>query len=102
MGPRSDERGNGGGGVDITGGADRLQWGRALMSAEMTSEDGTCWRLYLLQWGRALMSAEMMSRSARRQQRSLASMGPRSDERGNRHGALIPPPWYGRFNGAAL
>src|SRR5437763_528039 len=58
MGPRSDERGNSAAECFSTSRA-ALQWGRALMSAEI-HQGQTCLRnMWLLQWGRALMSAEM-------------------------------------------
>src|SRR5579883_2733615 len=106
MGPRSDERGN----VEFCGGRWRsckLQWGRARMSAEIRLARANCWPCYRLQWGRARMSAEIerasvangrahglqwgrarMSAeigiaSAGRSGCAEASMGPRSDERGN-------------------
>ncbi len=58
MGPRSDERGNahnasGGGSVPA------LQWGRALMSAEIHIGTYKNAGTPTLQWGRALMSAEI-------------------------------------------
>ncbi len=61
-----------------------LQWGRARMSAEIHN---LLLRKFLaprLQWGRARMSAEMRQTTQRPRQFFEASMGPRSDERGNR------------------
>ncbi len=62
MGPRSDERGN------LSTGHERskkglLQWGRALMSAEIVPIGGGSAGTPALQWGRALMSAEMRIRT---------------------------------------
>src|SRR6516225_7237592 len=71
-----------------------LQWGRARMSAEM-------WRWCVrgafggwLQWGRARMSAEIRPTLRQARRSPIASMGPRSDERGNQRpgydfGALL-------------
>ncbi len=107
MGPRSDERGN-----DVAwckhGSVHRLQWGRALMSAEIadlgrprpsppcasmgprSDERGNApgraaagTDRAALQWGRALMSAEICTPQTVFVVENIASMGPRSDERGN-------------------
>ena len=63
-----------------------LQWGRVLMNAENlplarpeTARKGTS----SLQWGRVLMNAENNLRNAAVSESRLASMGPRSHERGN-------------------
>src|SRR5437899_634274 len=58
MGPRSDERGNAATAFTFCNSA-LLQWGRALMSAEITERREFGQQLRALQWGRALMSAEM-------------------------------------------
>ena len=80
-----------------------LQWGRARGSAErcrahlrLLPDPG------LLQWGRARGSAESNGERQIADVPSLASMGPRSRERGER--ATIRPthPANLRFNGAAL
>src|SRR6266850_4581602 len=60
----------------------QLQWGRALSSAESKRlrylpESGTA-----LQWGRALSSAESYSAKNTDGLKEIASMGPRSVERG--------------------
>ncbi len=60
-----------------------LQWGRALMSAEMPPIAAAGRPPPPLQWGRALMSAEMARPPQGCSCRRVASMGPRSDERGN-------------------
>ena len=61
-----------------------LQWGRALMNAEMgggtTRDSGGDSEL---QWGRALMNAEIQIPILLQTTAVPASMGPRSDERGN-------------------
>src|SRR5579884_2767892 len=56
----------------------------------------------MLQWGRARASAEIVSEIVSKTERTIASMGPRSCERGNAPGARWAR-WNGRsFNGAAL
>ena len=61
-----------------------LQWGRAPMSAEITYRVLTSSGRKPLQWGRAPMSAEITAVNPRMFLAIQASMGPRSDERGNR------------------
>ena|GEM_PF-3497318 len=60
-----------------------LQWGRAQMSAEIYLADASGLFDYSLQWGRAQMSAEILVFFRTWEPRELASMGPRSNERGN-------------------
>src|SRR5579883_3308176 len=106
MGPRSDERGNqpmqlsaSGSfklqwgrarmsaemvllqfpGIDLIG----LQWGRARMSAEICGSCAVAATASKLHWGRARMSAEIDGMTPAEVEREIASMGPRSDERGN-------------------
>ena len=55
-----------------------------------------------LQWGRAPRSAETSRERAERKQRCFASMGPRSEERGNSSSDIPHPCRSTRFNGAAL
>ena len=126
MGPRSDERGN-----DLMRAqaitAKSLQWGRAPMSAEMIAWEGHGTPLPELQWGRAPMSAEIGDKGVELENSISASMGPRSDERGNAVHATVAlhapmnasmgprsdergnsaarastPSWKPGFNGAAL
>src|SRR5271157_2546474 len=82
MGPRSRERGNAGwaGPRTVLG---WLQWGRAHVSAEMVKVFAICTRLSGLQWGRAHVSAEMKRWVRKLRRDGVASMGPRSRERGN-------------------
>src|SRR5579883_3409294 len=61
-----------------------LQWGRARMSAEISSNLLLQWLASRLQWGRARMSAEIGPRREQPLPARGASMGPRSDERGDR------------------
>ena len=94
MGPRSDERGEK---MPLPGDvrvALLLQWGRALMSAESVRLSTRSMRTVIaLQWGRALMSAERCLFHVHRQLRlGLASMGPRSDERGEKLGRMVAIP----------
>jgi len=84
MGPRSDVRGNpyvvi----VDPNGNIQQLQWGRAPMSAEIYPRPLPLRLLAQLQWGRAPMSAEIRFILEYPCDQAVASMGPRSDERGN-------------------
>ena len=84
MGPRSDERGN-----RLLADAEkaireRLQWGRVQMNAETRSQRAVSKRAEWLQWGRVQMNAETRDAFRKwKERRGLASMGPRSDERGN-------------------
>ena len=63
--------------------ASKLQWGRARMSAEIQSKLHAGNGQFELQWGRARMSAEIDGMTPAEVEREIASMGPRSDERGN-------------------
>src|SRR5581483_5594542 len=106
MGPRSDERGNQPmqlsasgsfklqwgrarmsaeicGSCAVAATASKLQWGRARMSAEIQSKLHAGNGQFELQWGRARMSAEIDGMTPAEVEREIASMGPRSDERGN-------------------
>ena len=108
MGPRSRERGNlrayrehraysrfNGAALSERGNAltrtadrsSRLQWGRALSSAEMPPGQESLRRSAMLQWGRALVSAEIAALVVTVSGIRRASMGPRSRERGNLHAA---------------
>src|SRR5579884_3380671 len=103
MGPRSDERGNAVALPHNLPSTEWLQWGRAQMSAEMRElRKRNSWP-FLLQWGRAQMSAEIRTHPWRPGHGGHgASMGPRSDERGN---TTSPSPMSRSgtsFNGAAL
>src|SRR5579885_2494834 len=60
-----------------------LQWGRARASAEMPSFGFSLSHHPMLQWGRARASAEIAVHRAINKRFSVASMGPRSCERGN-------------------
>ena len=53
------------------------------MNAEIGMGIGSQIAAYKLQWGRALMNAEISRFSRVRSRSQFASMGPRSDERGN-------------------
>src|SRR5579875_2734142 len=87
MGPRSNERGNTGAPPHVGLYSWSLQWGRAQMSAEIwndkperTQEEG--FNGAALKWARKWMPAELGNR------RRSASMGPRSNERGNMSGEV--------------
>ena len=78
-----------------------LQWGRAPRSAETKTEALLWFRDEKLQWGRAPRSAETWS-ARRSSSVSSASMGPRSDERGNAAKVTDAQVTAQGFNGAAL
>src|SRR5579884_1221834 len=106
MGPRSNDRGNPAG-EDISRrnfllqwGRDQmiaemigdfgriargvlLQWGRDQMIAEMPPEPGVFYVPAGLQWGRDQMIAEMIKHAVGKSLCFYASMGPRSNDRGN-------------------
>ncbi len=100
MGPRSFERGNR---STLSGHrrARRLQWGRARSSAEISSTDACgaverrCFN------GAALVRARKSAVAATLSASDVASMGPRSFERGN-SSRRVTSRRVGRFNGAAL
>ena len=86
MGPRSDERGNGA----LQHEAERLPLAsmgpRSDERGNVAAEGRAVASIGGLQWGRALMNAEIPDNACRRSDRCNASMGPRSDERGNGRG----------------
>ena len=111
MGPRSHERGNLGAGIFLED-SETLQWGRVLMNAETAPGAAATSSNVMLQWGRVLMNAETRTILAKRQRAGaelqwgrvlmnaetpgafapetkvlVASMGPRSHERGNARNA---------------
>ncbi len=84
MGPRSDDRGNFLGSIDRSIRQAELQWGRDQMIAEISPSATTTYVLTApLQWGRDQMIAEMSMAAEGRPMNRPASMGPRSDDRGN-------------------
>ena len=60
-----------------------LQWGRAHMGAEIALKKSGQVEITLLQWGRAPVNAEMARALINGVSEHVASMGPRSCERGN-------------------
>ena len=82
MGPRSDDRGN-----FASSEKDRvmvlLQWGRDQTIAEMPAGNCTRSAVLSLQWGRDQTIAEMHPPATGTVEQAPASMGPRSDDRGN-------------------
>ena len=84
MGPRSDERGNVAPQRRHAMGL-LLQWGRVRMNAEMSEILEDILTDIELQWGRVRMNAEIIFAAFDAPAHRLASMGPRSDERGNRY-----------------
>jgi len=97
--PRSAETGKVGAGASRP---DGLQWGRAPRSAETRVSPRSIVTLQLLQWGRAPRSAETRHPRLGRRLDREASMGPRSEERGNELEETGGRPVPRRFNGAAL
>src|SRR5579884_1191235 len=64
-----------------------LQWGRDQMIAEMQGLQAQAANAGALQWGRDQMIAEICSGVGYHLDDRGASMGPRSNDRGNRHPA---------------
>src|SRR5579884_1792712 len=60
-----------------------LQWGRDQMIAEIAPERSREPLAVVLQWGRDQMIAEIRGRSTLSAGSAVASMGPRSNDRGN-------------------
>src|SRR5579883_945866 len=83
MGPRSGDRGN----LRIHQSRIRLtsslQWGRDLVIAEILGSSRSSWNTNQLQWGRDLVIAEINKYADVLTLPNLASMGPRSGDRGN-------------------
>src|SRR5258707_1351281 len=83
MGPRSFDRGDS---FTTRYGARKkvLQWGRGLSTAEITWAAMVLISLFkALQWGRGLSTAEISPVQENGKARLLASMGPRSFDRGD-------------------
>ncbi len=106
MGPRSCERGN----EPVSPNPMRivrlLQWGRARASAEILRPRSAATPRNSLQWGRARASAEIRRPLQRGERAVVASMGPRSCERGNGGDGKMPlqaSPWlqWGRARASA-
>src|SRR3989442_767610 len=81
MGPRSDERGK------VLSfrqppPSPALQWGRVRMNAASEIAPLLMLGVTALQWGRVRMNAESWARWCAEARPGIASMGPRSDERG--------------------
>src|SRR5579883_2728983 len=82
MGPRSNDRGNTAAAIRPRW-APLLQWGRDQMIAEMPSAIGPGLAPSALQWGRDQMIAEIERLEEFIVEAGDASMGPRSNDRGN-------------------
>ena len=80
----------------------QLQWGRARMSAEIAFFLGFGAVIVGLQWGRAQASAKIRRGQGQPFRCLHASMGPRSDERGNAAAFRSATSMAWCFNGAAL
>ena len=102
MGPRSHERGKGAAQASFQGG--RAGFNGAAFSRTRKAEAFN--RVQgdedMLQWGRVLTNAERIADSSRRASRRVASMGPRSHERGKRRRPSRPTSASQGFNGAAF
>ena len=125
MGPRSEDRGNSGDGTQHTtaerasmgprsedrGNAEEeemelmdimLQWGRDLKIAEMGFFATRVKSSAALQWGRDLKIAEMCRVDDQWMKVAIASMGPRSEDRGNALAREILLRYRRASNGAAI
>ena len=69
--------------ADVSSLPTELQWGRVLMNAETRCPEVQHTEAFMLQWGRVLMNAETRSDQEAGSGTQVASMGPRSHERGN-------------------
>src|SRR5579885_715462 len=83
MGPRSGDRGNVIFGPPHGRREMELQWGRDLVIAEILGSSRSSWNTNQLQWGRDLVIAEINKYADVLTLPNLASMGPRSGDRGN-------------------
>ena len=63
---------------------EELQWGRVLLNAERTTRPRPTVANLPLQWGRVLLNAERLLSLSATDVRPVASMGPRSVERGKK------------------
>ena len=79
-----------------------LQWGRDQLIAEIRDYRDSLGRLGRLQWGRDQLIAEIPRRACPTVRRRLASMGPRSADRGNNRCRSMALRTLERFNGAAI
>src|SRR5438270_923159 len=100
MGPRSDERGNAATAFTFCNSAE-LQWGRALMSAEIFVILVVGLFAGQLQWGRALMSAEFYKAKQIRNGVTTLQWG-RALMSAEMLGRNLSNLASSRFNGAAL
>src|SRR5690348_2448663 len=90
MGPRSGDRGNIAYHTGMRRGEVLLQWGRDQVIAEMHVPALDATSVASLQWGRDQVIAEIAGRGEGRDEGRIASMGPRSGDRGNlRAGAWL-------------
>ena len=83
MGPRSADRGNACLQPSRPSRADRLQWGRDQLIAEMRLRSPHAATDHALQWGRDQLIAEISRVRSAISEPCIASMGPRSADRGN-------------------
>src|SRR5581483_6509512 len=83
MGPRSCERGNGDEAAYAPARGKCFNGAALVRARKFRNASSSSCRTELLQWGRARASAEIALFRVARSRRRLASMGPRSCERGN-------------------
>ena len=102
MGPRSTDRGNVLVVARRVGCRFVLQWGRDQLIAEMLTLDAIGGNLTMLQWGRDQLIAEIFQVDGVRVAHALASMGPRSTDRGNFRRSRSHIRAVSSFNGAAI
>jgi len=95
--------------AEITNGSDdaaadwrRLQWGRGLSTAEMQNSPTSGVLMEMLQWGRGLSTAEIRLCFRSHVGGGVASMGPRSLNRGDLKRVSGSLHRLQRFNGAAV
>ena len=101
MGPRSADRGNDAT-VPVAAGDTLLQWGRDQLIAEMDYDFELHYISAMLQWGRDQLIAEIRLAKVFIVKCHVASMGPRSADRGNTHTIARASRQLPRFNGAAI
>src|SRR5260221_305161 len=91
MGPRAWDRGERMKMLQSCSTNSRLQWSRGLGTAESSDSSSLNRASNVLQWGRGLGTAERMTTAAETPPPKLASMGPRSWDRGELTAARNTP-----------
>ena len=83
MGPRSFNRGNDGAALNVTAGLLGFNGAAVFQPRKCSCDRMGFWLQSKLQWGRGLSTAEIAVSPRNNNERPLASMGPRSFNRGN-------------------